>query len=154
MMQGVQTLNIPLQKLECTDCSVPLIFEPNIECTESDCTIDGLFKAGDWVTLGYIVCLNSDYYRCRSGRFSKNFGTIVLETLASSIFEWAIKNGISVQISDKPLFPADGKDLELWLKLKRGNNVLRCHLAIDDEAEEAIINDEEAYYFEARMVCM
>ena len=148
-----------LMKMECTNCEVPMVFTPNIECTETKCTVEDLFRdrqgvKGDWVVLGFLDCLSNNLDACTEERLYGSFADTVFKHVIEKIEEWAKRNEIEIEYSDKPLFLSDATSpQQLWFKLKRGNAVLRCHLKIDDEPEETEIDDNPAYYYEISMVC-
>ena len=153
----MEDLGITLEKLKCSDCRVPLVFEPNVMCTETKCTVEDLFRdrqgvKGDWVTLGYIDCYSNDPDACFDERLSNPFINIVFQNVVARLIEWAVKNGIKFIPSDEPLFLSDGNDPQLWFKLIRGTT-LNCHLRIDDMPEETETVDGTTNYFEVSMVC-
>ena len=153
-----ENLGITLEKMKCSDCKVPMVFEPNVMCTETNCTIDELFRdrqgvKGDWVTLGYIDCMSKDSKACLDERLSSPFIGIVFQNVVMRLIEWAVRNGITFRVSDEPLFLSDGNDPQLWFKLIRNGAALNCHLRIDDEPEETETVDGVINYFEVSMVC-
>ena len=154
----MEDLGIMLENMKCSDCRVPMVFELNVMCTESNCTIDGLFRdrqgvRGDWITLGYIDCMSEDSETCFDERLSNPFIDIVFQNVVAKLIEWAVKNGIKFIPSDEPLFLSDGNDPQLWFKLIRNGTTLNCHLRIDDMPEETETVDGTINYFEVSMVC-
>mgnify|MGYP001770777295 CR=1 FL=1 len=153
-----ETLGITLEKIKCSDCRVPMVFEPNIMCTETRCTVEDLFRdrqgaKGDWVTLGYIDCMSKDSKACLDERLSNPFIGIVFQNVVTKVIEWVVKNGIKFIPSDEPLFMSDGAEPQLWFKLTRNSTTLNCHLRIDDMPEETETVDGTINYFEVSMVC-